>query len=114
MKLFIKENTDSYIYVVYYNYNNDDLSSMQHTDFKSSEYRYLSEIMNMCVNAKDIDFDDVNNIVVIVYKDKYYIEFAGGFSDDRGLFKDTYDIDKYISNINENTCKLSNNDKEIL
>ena len=108
MKLSIKEDIEDtediedavliYVSVVYY--NNDD--------FRASRYYYLSEIMNMCINAKDVD------IVVVKYKDKYYIEFAGGFSADRGIFKDTYDIDKYISNINENTCKLSINDKEIL
>lgn len=44
-----------YVSVVYY--NNDD--------FRASRYYYLSEIMNMCINAKDVDFDDVNNIVVV-------------------------------------------------
>jgi hypothetical protein len=100
MKLFIKEDiedTDSFIYVDVVYYNNDDLDSMQHTDFRASGYRYLSEIMNMCVNAKDIDFDGINNIVVVRYKDKYYIASSGGFSDDRGLFTDLYDINKYIS-----------------
>lgn len=112
MKLSIKEDTediediDAYIYVSVVYYNNDY--------FRTSRYYYLSEIMNMCINAKDVNFDDVNNIVVVKYKDKYYIEFAGGFSADRGIFKDTYDIDKYISNVTENTCKLSINDKDIL
>lgn len=107
MKLFIKEDIKSSIYVSVVYYNNDDLNSMQHTDFKASRRYSLSEIMNMCVNAKDIDFDGINNIVVVRYKDKYYIASSGGFSDDRGLFTDLYDIDKYISNIKENTCKLS-------
>lgn len=97
MKLFIKEDIKSSIYVSVVYYNNDDLNSIQHTDFKASRRYSLSEIMNMCVNAKDIDFDGINNIVVVRYKDKYYIASSGGFSDDRGLFTDLYDIDKYIS-----------------
>ncbi len=97
MKLFIKEDIKSSIYVSVVYYNNDDLNSMQHTDFKASRRYSLSEIMNMCVNAKDIDFDGINNIVVVRYKDKYYITSSGGFSDDRGLFTDLYDINKYIS-----------------
>ena len=97
MKLFIKEDIKSSIYVSVVYYNNDDLNSIQHTDFKASRRYSLSEIMNMCVNAKDIDFDGINNIVVVRYKDKYYIASSGGFSDDRGLFTDLYHIDKYIS-----------------
>ena len=97
MKLFIKEDIKSSIYVSVVYYNNNDLNSIQHTDFKASRRYSLSEIMNMCVNAKDIDFDGINNIVVVRYKDKYYIASSGGFSDDRGLFTDLYDIDKYIS-----------------
>ena len=97
MKLFIKEDIKSSIYVSVVYYNNDDLNSIQHTDFKASRRYSLSEIMNMCVNAKDIDFDGINNIVVVRYKDKYYIASSGGFSDDRGLFTDLYDINKYIS-----------------
>lgn len=100
MKLFIKEDIKSSIYVSVVYYNNNDLNSIQHTDFKASRRYSLSEIMNMCVNAKDIDFDGINNIVVVRYKDKYYIASSGGFSDDRGLFTDLYDINKYIS-INE-------------
>lgn len=97
MKLFIKEDIKSSIYVSVVYYNNDDLNSIQHTDFKASRRYSLSEIMNMCVNAKDIDFDGINNIVVVRYNDKYYIASSGGFSDNRGLFTDLYDIDKYIS-----------------
>lgn len=105
MKLFIKEDIKSSIYVSVVYYNNDDLNSMQHTDFKASRRYSLSEIMNMCVNAKDIDFDGINNIVVVRYKDKYYIASSGGFSDDRGLFTDLYDIDKYISMNEKIDCK---------
>lgn len=97
MKLFIKEDIKSSIYVSVVYYNNNDLDSMQHTDFKASRRYSLSEIMNMCVNAKDIDFDGINNIVVVRYKGKYIIASSGGFSDDRGLFTDLYNIDKYIS-----------------
>lgn len=97
MKLFIKEDIKSSIYVSVVYYNNNDLDSMQHTDFKASRRYSLSEIMNMCVNAKDIDFDGINNIVVVRYKGKYIIASSGGFNDDRGLFTDVYNIDKYIS-----------------
>lgn len=110
MKLFIKEDIKSSIYVSVVYYNNDDLNSMQHTDFKASRRYSLSEIMNMCVNAKDIDFDGINNIVVVRYKDKYYIASGGGFSDDRGLFTDLYDIDKYISMNEKITIKESDSD----
>ena len=112
MKLFIKEDIKSSIYVDVVYYNNDDLDSFQHKDFKTSGRYDLSEIMDMCVNAKDIDFDDINNIGVVRYKGKYIIASSGGFSLDRGMFTKTYDIDKYISNVTENTCKITIKENE--
>lgn len=107
MKLFIKEDINSYIDVSVYYYDNNDFNSTQHKDINKSGYKKLSTIKSMCSNSNDINFNNVNNITVIRYNNNYYITSVSGCDYIRGMFTDLYHIDKYISNIKENTCKLS-------
>lgn len=97
MKLFIKEDIKSSIYVSVVYYNNNDLNSIQHTDINKSGYKKLSTIKNMCSNSNDINFNNVNNITVIRYNNNYYITSVSGCDYIRGMFTDLYHIDKYIS-----------------
>lgn len=107
MKLYINEDINPTIRVDVFYYSdvddcyyvsNDDLESFPDKDsIIASRYYDISEIMDImdrCVNAKDVDLVDVEEIVIVGYKDKYYISTCNGFSDDGGRFTDTYDIEK--------------------
>ena len=113
MKLFIKEDINSYIDVSVYYYDNNDFNSTQHKDINKSGYKKLSTIKNMCSNSNDINFNNVNNITVIRYNNNYYITSVSGCDYIRGMFTDLYHIDKYIS-MNEKIDRKPTTEKLII